>query len=151
MHLGSADWYEPGPDAARRYADWVIRRRPIDPIPEVLCRRRKVILLDSGLSLAEKRCALAHAIAHLDLGHVPGSGRDSRRNERQADELAAQRLMPLPFLADALRWALGPEEVAHELDVTPRLVKVRLHSLSMGERNLMERLIEDVARWEDIA
>lgn len=142
MPTSSDDRYDPGADAASRLADWVIRHRDIAPIPEVLCVRRKVILLDASLSLAVRRSALAHAIAHVDLGHVPESGRQGRRYEREADRLAAERLLPLPALVDALRWALGPDEVAHELDVTEHMVKVRVQGLSAMERRLMETMLD---------
>lgn len=110
--------------------------------------RRRVILVDSAQSWPEKRCALAHAIAHLDLGHTPSTGLLGRMYEAQADRLAAERLMPLDLLADALTWALGPDEVAHELDVTEQMVLVRVRGLTDAER---AAVTEAVGRRGEVA
>lgn len=99
------------------------------------------IVLDDRLDRVGRRCALAHELAHVDLGHThqvagtgPGTSRIQRRRERDADLLAAQRLIPLDRLADTLHWALCPEEVAHELDVTDRLATLRIRNLSQAEK-----------------
>lgn len=131
---GSAEPYDPGADMARRYPEWVVRHKRIAPIPEVLCVRRKVVLVDTEADRACRRSALAHAIAHIDLGHVPESGRTGRRYEMEADTLAAERLIPLPRLADVLTWALCPAEVADELEVTAHMVRVRVRSLTQDEK-----------------
>ena len=47
-------------------------------------------------------------------------------------------------LADALRWALSPEEVAHELDVTVDVVRRRIRTLTDEEKAWIEqRLLRD--------
>lgn len=118
-----------------------MRHRDIAPIPEVMCLNRRVILLDATSSGAQRRSALAHALAHLDLGHVPGAGRMERRDEHAADTLAAQRLIPLHHLADVLTWALGADEVAHELHVTERIVRARVRALTPGEKEYISRRV----------
>ena len=148
MQHRSGEPYDPGADAARRFPDWVIRRRQIAPIPEVMCVRRKVILLDDAADKATRRCALAHALAHLDLGHTPDSGRQGRRYELEADRLAAERLIPLSVLADTLAWALGADEVADALTVTERLAWVRVRYLTEEEKKWIEGRIE---RTEHVA
>ncbi len=142
-HPGNAEPYDPGADMALRYPDWVVRHRLIAPIPEVLCVRRRVVLVDSAADRAVRRCALAHAVAHIDLGHVPASGRTGRRCEEQADTLAAARLIPLARLADVLRWALGPDEVAAEMDVTEHMVRARVLHLSAGEKAWISAFVAD--------
>jgi hypothetical protein len=126
---------------AERYPGWVVRHRRIAPIPEVLCVRRRVILLDTEADRAARRCALAHAVAHIDLGHTPESGKTGRRYEAAADQLAACRLIHLERLADVLSWALGPDEVADELDVTEHMVRVRVRGLSVGEKKMISRRV----------
>jgi hypothetical protein len=128
--------YDPGADVLARYPDFTVRWRSLGGVPEATSRRQKVILIERGMSQTHRRCALAHAIAHLDLAH--GSPICEGKEERQADELAAGRLIPLVELAAVLRWALGPDEVAHELDVTPRMVRRRVHALTAEEKAWIE-------------
>lgn len=136
--------YEPGRDAAERYPDWVIRHRPLGGIPEVLSARRKVILINSSTTWAEKRCSLAHAVAHLDLGHHenPG-GVFSRDQERDANLLAAGRLVPVEAFVELLSWTQSMGEIAAELEVDlPTLGHFR--KMLMGPRMLhWRRVIED--------
>lgn len=142
--------YDPGADAASRYPDWVIRHRPLGGvIPEVLCRRRRVILIETVHSWPEKRCSLAHALAHLDLGHdqAPG-GVFARRQESQANQMAARRLIALDHLADVLGWTRHREEIAAELDVDLATLGVRERHLHPSERHYLRREV----RWlEEIA
>ncbi len=131
--------YDPGSDAADRYPDWVIRHRNIGGvIPEVLCRRRKVIIIGTGQNNAARRCSLAHAIAHLDLGHAEALSVDfEKREELEADKLAGTRLITLDQLAVALRWTRVHVEIAAELDVDVQILKVREKYLSADERQYL--------------
>ncbi|TDT31141.1 uncharacterized protein DUF955 [Naumannella halotolerans] len=131
--------YDPGRDAAERYPDWVIRHRPLGGIPEVLCRRRKVILIDRAQGWPAKRSALAHALAHLDLGHTGHHALDDL-NEHEAELLAARRLIPLDHLVDAVLWA-GEcwAEVADQLTVDLRLLRHRCDHLHPSERHAIKR------------
>lgn len=128
--------YEPGRDAAQRYPDWVIRHRPLSHgIPEVMCRRRKVILIESREAWAAKRCSLAHAVAHLDLGHeATKAGTFDRRQEDHANQLAARRLIALDDLIDVLCWTRFSTEVAAELEVDIRTLNTRQVHLHPSER-----------------
>lgn len=131
--------YDPGADAARRFPDWVIRHRPLGgSVPEVMCRRRRVILIDSGTSWPEKRCSLAHAVAHLDLGHQ-ANGQLSQWMEREANGLAARRLIPVQRLADVLCWTRHTLEVAEELQVDVATLEVRRRHLHPAERAYIEQ------------
>lgn len=135
--------YEPGSDAAARYPDWVIRHRPIGGVPEVLCRARKVILIGTAQGPAARRCSLAHAIAHLDLGHAEVmSPQFEKREERAADKLAAERLISLDDLAVALAWTRDYDEIAAELRVDVATVKVREKNLTSGDRAYLKSRVE---------
>lgn len=141
--------YEPGADAATRYPDWVIRHRDLGRIPEVLCRRRRVILINSAHTWAAKRSSLAHAVAHLDLGHADtASSSFEKREEREADQLAARRLITLDALAEVLCWTRDYEEIAEELVVDVTMLKVREKHLHVAERHYLRRLVRPM---EEIA
>lgn len=137
--------YDPGRDAAERYPDWVIRHRPLGGvIPEVLCQRRKVILIDLGANWFAKRCSLAHAVAHLDLEHpaaVNGSSTFERWMEKEANGLAARRLIPIRSLAEVLKWTRERHEIAHELQVDLATLETRRAHLHETERGLLRRSI----------
>ena len=127
--------YDPGADAARRFPDWVIRHRPLGGIPEVMCRRRRTILIDSGTSWPQKRCSLAHAVAHLDLEHqATTSGLFDVRMERQANGLAARRLIAVDQLVHVLSWTRHTSEIAAELEVDLVTLDVRRRHLHPSER-----------------
>ncbi len=138
--------YDPGRDAAERYPDWVIRHRPLpDGIPEVISRRSKVILINKAAGWAEKRCSIAHAVAHLDLGHheVHG-GVFTKQHERDANLLAAGRLVPIESFVAVLSWTQSPAEIAAELDVD-RATLGHFRKMLMGPRLLhWRRVIEDI-------
>ena len=112
--------------------------------------RRRVILIDSATSRPARRSSLAHAVAHLDLGHVVIGGYLGSRQERDAEALAALRLISIPALADAISWC-GERwgAVAATLDVDLPLLEVRLgrmHPAHRGElRRLLSRRVEDIA------
>lgn len=98
------------------------------------------IVLDDRLDRVQRRCVLAHELAHVDLGHHqvagngPGTDRLARRNERAADVLAAKRLVSIAQLVLVLPGASGQTEVAELLEVTPHLLEVRLEHLEPAER-----------------
>lgn len=142
--------YDPGADAASRYPDWVIRRRNLGwGLTEVLCRRSRVILLEQGTDAAQRRCSLAHAIAHLDLGHAAaGADRYDRRQEAEAHQLAARRLLPLEDLVWAAQWTHDPVEAAVELEVDVPTLRTRFAHLHPSERlrlRMTRRRLEESA------
>lgn len=141
--------YDPGADAAARYPDWVIRHRHLGGnIPEVLCRRRKVILINNAHTWAAKRSSLAHAVAHLDLGHEQAAGYFEKREEADADQMAARRLITLDDLAEALCWTREYAEIAEELVVDVTMLKVRERHLHVAERHYLRRQVRPM---EEIA
>lgn len=134
--------YNPWADACSRYPGWVIRCLPLQGVPEVLCLRRKVILIDAEQRRSSRRSALAHAIAHLDLEHVVVGDVPGAKQELAADKLAARRLIAVGQLADALAWC-GEDwnSVSRELDVEEGLLRVRLVHLHPSERRLLRAVL----------
>jgi hypothetical protein len=119
-------------------------------IPEVLSRRRRVILLEREHGPAERRSSLAHAVAHLDLGHAETSdGWFERREEVEADDLASRRLIPLADLARVLAWSRDHDEVARELGVDAPMLELRQARMRVDERRRLRRLLarSDRATW----
>jgi uncharacterized protein DUF955 len=126
--------YDPVSDLAQRYPDWVVEHTALGwGIREALCQRSHVILLEARGSAAERRSSLAHAIGHLDLEHRAAVGRLDVRQEREADLLAARRLIPLAMLAETLRWTRDEAELAAELGVDRETLQVRLTCLGAEE------------------
>jgi Zn-dependent peptidase ImmA (M78 family) len=142
--------YEPGRDAADRYPDWVIRHRPLSHgIPEVMCRRRKVILIEAEDNWPAKRCSLAHAVAHLDLGHTTTpTGVFERDQEIDANQLAARRLITVDALVAVLSWTRYDTEIAAELDVDLATLYMRKAHLHPAE---LARLRREVLWLEETA
>lgn len=143
--------YDPAADAAARYPDWVVSSADLGGvIPEVLSRSRRVILLERNQTPAQRRSSLAHAVAHLDLGHAetPG-GWFEQREEVEAESLAAQRLIPLEALARALSWSRDHAEVARELGVDSSLLALRQSRMRAQERGRLRRMLtrSDAATW----
>jgi Zn-dependent peptidase ImmA (M78 family) len=105
------------------------------------------IVLDERLGRIARRCVLAHELAHLDLGHLQvagqgaGTSRLARRNEAEADLLAARRLLPMGALEHWLPYAASGGEAAELLDVTARVLEVRLARLDQAERARLRRAV----------
>jgi hypothetical protein len=132
--------YDPAADLAARYPDWVVRHACLGwGIHEVLSRPAKVILLEATDSPAQRRCSLAHAVAHLDRGHhaVPLRFFDARQ-ELDAQDLAARRLITVAALAAALSWSSSPAEIASELVVDRPTLSARLRGLGRDELAFLE-------------
>lgn len=137
--------YDPCADAVARYPDWVVRHGILGwGLSEVLCLRAKVILLERGVAAAVRRSSLAHAVAHLDLGHIPAKGWFDRRQEHEADQLAARRLVRIERLAEVARWTRDVSEAAVELDVDQRTLRIRMAHLHPSERALIGRALADI-------
>src|SRR5206468_3378224 len=133
----------PGRDAAERYPNITIRRADLPFAHAAFFPRRDLILINRLLSRRGWRCALAHELVHLDEGHPqPSSETLERRQESATDRETARRLISLDELADALRWALGPEEVADELDVDTAVIRTRIRHLTPAEKQYIERRVD---------
>lgn len=104
------------------------------------------IVLDDRLTQAERRSALEHELQHAAAGDTccrvgPDGGRLARRQERRTDDRAAQRLITVDELADALAWCLGYDELAEHLHVDQRTVRARVRTLTDQEKDHIERRI----------
>jgi len=101
-----------------------------------------VIALRAGTTAAQRRCTLAHEIVHLERG-FDDCGPWARREELLVHRTAAERLIPLTTLADAVRtvggWSDG-RALAHMLDVDHETLSVRLGNLSALDRLALRRL-----------
>lgn len=141
---GVVGGYSPWDDAGQRLADWIIEHVSLGGLHEVMCWQRRVILLESDRTVAERRSDLAHAIAHIDLGHREAL---DRKNEQAADRLAAKRLIDREDLADAIKQTAGhiTMETAELLRVDMATLRSRLTFLHPAEnaylRRQMERLL----------
>lgn len=98
------------------------------------------IWIDPRQTQAERRCTLAHELAHIELGHVGGC---TAREEREASVLAAQWLIRLEHLADALAWTQDPHELAWELWVDLDTLNTRLEHLRPSELQYLQRRLTD--------
>ncbi|WP_190246854.1 ImmA/IrrE family metallo-endopeptidase [Brevibacterium casei] len=92
------------------------------------------IWMDPDQLQVERRCTLAHEIAHIDLGH---KGCQDGREEDRANRLTAQRLIEWDALVDVFRWAHTAHEAADELWVTPEVLEDRLRFLHPNEKALL--------------
>lgn len=133
--------YDPRADVAHRYPDWLVADADLGGlVAEVFCPRRQVILIDGSLGPYVARCSLAHAIAHLDLGHThPVRGHFESREESAANTLAAQRLIPLEDYAAVLTWTRDPAEVADELAVDGATLRIRENRFTAADRRFVRR------------
>lgn len=95
------------------------------------------IWLDQDLLQVERRCAIQHEQAHIDLGHT---NCDDPREEQAARRLTAQKLIHWDSLVDVFKWAHTAYEAADELWVTPDVLEDRLRFLRSHEKHLL-RLI----------
>lgn len=141
-HRAGALTYDPAADLAARYPEWVVGRVDLGGlVPEVLCWVRRVILIEASARAEVQRSSLAHAVAHIDLGHTTTiSGHFENREESQADRLAARRLIALDDFADALSWSQDRGEVARHLGVDLPMLRIRELDLSVAERRRLRRV-----------
>jgi hypothetical protein len=135
--------YDPAADVAERYPDWVVRTTDLGGlVPEMMYPGHKLILIEQTHDAFVQRCSLAHAIAHIDLGHGRTlAGWFENREEAAADELASRRLIAIEDLASALAWSRDREEVAAELEVDLEMLRVRERCLHRRERIHLRRLL----------
>ena len=137
--------YSPWTDAGERHPDIDIRRTRCRPLRGAWVPEERMVIIDESLLRADRNSTLAHEIAHIDLGHRPsGIPWLDRRQENDADALAARRLIAIEDLAGMLCWALGPDELADELGVTQRMVLVRVKGLTPEERQIIDAQVESV-------
>jgi Zn-dependent peptidase ImmA (M78 family) len=134
--------YNPWDDAARRYPDVHIEWHAMLGAHAAWAPVERVILVDESITRTERRCALAHELAHLDMGDEPTEHCFfARRQETAADRLAAVRLVAIRDLAAAVRYCDDARELAAELDVTLNALVLRCALLHPSERGLIDRVL----------
>lgn len=92
------------------------------------------IWMETDQLQVERRCTLAHELAHIDLGHTTET---TDQEENAARRLASTKLIDWDDLVDAYRWASCMSEWADELWVTEDVLEDRLHFLHPHERALL--------------
>lgn len=109
----------------------------------------KGIYIDRVLGQAARRCALTHEIVHLERGPVPRDERLAAIEERIVSALAAQRLITLPALTEALMW-VAPDnqyDLAEELWVDTPTLRIRLSTITSAERAHINAALETRVPW----
>ncbi|SEE24732.1 protein of unknown function [Arthrobacter alpinus] len=90
----------------------------------------RVIWLDKQLQQVERRCALAHELVHIELGH---DGCQRPCIEHEVRVVTARNLIPIGNLCQHAAWARSVQELAEELWVTADVLTDRLGSLTADE------------------
>ncbi len=134
-----------------RYSPWAhLAARPhlrltfgrLDGIDGFYDRQACQIVLEGRLRRVERRCALAHELAHADAGDTPPVGDWwEHRQEQHADRQAAGWLITVEDLADGLLWAQDEYELAEVLDVDVHTARARLDGLTEAEKKQIEARI----------
>lgn len=122
------------------YPDWVIRFDELHGFDEIMCWRRRVILIEHAHDVHERRCSVTHALAHIELEHR-GDEFDTKEEE-SADRWAGRQLIDLYELGDVARWHgwLVTNEMARDLKVDRRTLDVRLRTLHPNESGYLGAL-----------
>lgn len=144
--------YDPWRDLATNWPEVTVRFLPL-PGDLLGLVRYPLIVLRADVTAAQHRSTLAHEIVHLERGVLHGHdpacpvpGLAESREEHRVERVAAARLISVADLGAALR-QLGPgasaTELAAALDVDRALLRVRLDTLSAGDRAALRRLRPD--------
>lgn len=99
--------------------------------------RSRTIELATGMTQAERRCALTHELIHVERGPVARHLRE--QEERLVERLAARRLIPIEALGEAMAWTPHMDLVAEEVWVDLHMLWARLDSLRLDERQYLDR------------
>lgn len=103
-----------------------------------MCVRDRVILIDRDRTRSERRCDLAHAIAHIELDH---HDRRNEHDEAAAVRYASKMLIDVQDLANAIEQSSGEldESAAAYLDVDMETLSVRCQHLHPAERAFLRQ------------
>lgn len=129
--------------ALRARQDITLEWRELSLEVYALNNGRNRIWMDPRQTQVERRCTIAHELAHIELGHTGGC---TSREDREVDLLVARRLIEMPDLLDALRWTEEFVEAADCLWVDEATLMARLDGLTSAERAQIVRLYEEVER-----
>lgn len=132
--------------ALRALAGWTLHWHDLGD-PDVLGRTdydQRTVTLSPGMTQAQRRSTIAHEVAHVERGPVPGHMQ--AREEEAADATAAERLITAAALIEAARWARSVHELADELWVDEDTVECRLRNLTTDELTQLMEVWRDDAR-----
>jgi hypothetical protein len=111
-----------------------------DGLPAGCCDHdEQTVSLSRDMLQHQRRAVLAHELAHLERGPVPGWA--TLREEAAVDQAAARALIPLAALADALRWSENLWEMSQQLWVDVHTLQVRLNHLHPSEKHYLRRVV----------
>ena len=91
---------------------------------------RRTVVIAAGLSAVQERCVLAHEVEHVLAGDADCNGGPvAIHQERYADREAARKLLAISDLCEVAQWAPDVRTAADELQVTERMLRLRLRDL----------------------
>jgi hypothetical protein len=127
--------YNPGRDAAERYPEWRIIRRPLCGAYGFTVHRRKLIVVDSNGDQASWDCTVAHEIVHLDRADrcTLGNAVVDERRELTVARITARRMLDVERVARCELHGRLPREVAAELGVDLDTLKAFVNDLTEPE------------------
>lgn len=113
--------------------------------PGILARTdgRRRIWMDPRMSQVQRRCAAAHEAIHIERQHVGGC---TPQEEAEVRAETARRLITMPDLLSAYRWADNLIEVADELWVTIDVLRDRVENLTPDETQELLALYRELER-----
>lgn len=128
-----------------RYSPWaqaatmrlrIIQRELPDGLLGYWHQPSRTIVLDAGLTQAERRCTLAHELVHVERGDDGQCASDWHENklEQLVHLTAARRLIHIGDLALALLLYDHEDDQADELWVDRDTLRTRLAGLTEAER-----------------
>jgi hypothetical protein len=118
------------PRKGTRYSPWEhaariglqVLRRPLRAAISVWMPDHHTVVVRSGLSHTTEREAVAHAVAHAELGHIEVNS----HNEEEADLFALTNLVTPHEFGVVARTTMDRVTISTTLKITPRLLDVYL-------------------------
>lgn len=96
------------------------------------------IWIATGLTIRERRCTLAHELAHIDLGLIVDV---TWAAEQRVRDVTARRLLPdIDAVASALAGGVDMATASEELWVTEDVLTDRLTTLADAERAMLNHI-----------
>lgn len=93
------------------------------------------VTIAPDINQAERRSTIAHEVEHILRGWSPCTARE----ECQVDRAAAQKLIGIRELGEALAWSSDEAEAADELWVDVQMLRTRIKHLHPAERGYLRR------------
>lgn len=125
--------YDPGHDAAVRYPDWRILRRPLHgTCYGFTVHRKKLIVIDRECTRGEWNSTVAHELVHLDRGDrcTLSSRVINERRELATWTEAARRLVDPDDVLRVWHFGMHPVELADALNIDVATLRWWRQSLS---------------------